>query len=603
MSTESSPPYVRRSLTLPQEGPGPPGITSGTSLSPNHIFLQQHLPPTFPHTGNSPEGQTLETSSLHPMVVLTPTTQEWRELREIRRLEGEDLESENGSDESDDSDNEGGRSFSQDHRSASLSGSEPTSRPSSLLLRIDSPSSTGFSQFAKPQLREFHSADYLGQELRHTPDPGSGADHQEDGSESPERPIFKPIIIAPSPVMQAKEQVAVSPESPTKTAVEQATNETFAQDDDAVFGFELPSYGNATLKEDSPVRFASIGRRESLHIITKPEIRPSIPRAKTKRELERERLFKDLDENIEAEGIEPKDPWNGGVQQIGMGGGLGSRPNTADAVMEGRTSGHSYNIGKTSSMPAGSKPVQQSPAQTFRPSPLHASPLTVTDGLPTPVTPSMDMHSAPQSPKHSPSFGQASQLASLRDFARTLVSPHPPHSREKTRPPTRSPSGPSTRPSTPSPPLSARSSRIRDNSRVSLVAGRVVQPFAIPSSTALPPDRVPLEKPSLQSFSAFESPSHGSGQFKSTPFPFPTFNRLDSTISLAPSIGAPSECGTPTSETAGGAGGRGIDDYVILKEAGKGAYGLVMRARVKGPKGEPVGVSHCGQIQYMHLVC
>jgi serine/threonine protein kinase len=36
-------------------------------------------------------------------------------------------------------------------------------------------------------------------------------------------------------------------------------------------------------------------------------------------------------------------------------------------------------------------------------------------------------------------------------------------------------------------------------------------------------------------------------------------------------------------------GGRGIDDYVILKEAGKGAYGLVMRAKVKGPKGEPVG--------------
>jgi len=71
----------------------------------------------------------------------------------------------------------------------------------------------------------------------------------------------------------------------------------------------------------------------------------------------------------------------------------------------------------------------------------------------------------------------------------------------------------------------------------------------------------------------------------------PSFNRLDSTISLAPSIGAPSEPTTPTSETAGGVGGRGIDDYVILKEAGKGAYGLVMRAKVKGPRGDPVGVS------------
>lgn len=46
-------------------------------------------------------------------------------------------------------------------------------------------------------------------------------------------------------------------------------------------------------------------------------------------------------------------------------------------------------------------------------------------------------------------------------------------------------------------------------------------------------------------------------------------------------------------------GGRGIDDYVILKEAGKGAYGLVMRAKLKGPKGEPVGVSSPASIPFL----
>jgi hypothetical protein len=69
----------------------------------------------------------------------------------------------------------------------------------------------------------------------------------------------------------------------------------------------------------------------------------------------------------------------------------------------------------------------------------------------------------------------------------------------------------------------------------------------------------------------------------------PGFQRFDSTISVAASTAPPSEPGTPGSETAGGLGGRGIEDYCILSEAGKGAYGLVMRAKVKGRNGEPVG--------------
>ena len=64
---------------------------------------------------------------------------------------------------------------------------------------------------------------------------------------------------------------------------------------------------------------------------------------------------------------------------------------------------------------------------------------------------------------------------------------------------------------------------------------------------------------------------------------------MDSTISIAPSTRAPSEPATPVGETAGGMGGHGIEDYVIITEAGKGAYGLVKRARQKGWHGEPIG--------------
>ncbi len=46
--------------------------------------------------------------------------------------------------------------------------------------------------------------------------------------------------------------------------------------------------------------------------------------------------------------------------------------------------------------------------------------------------------------------------------------------------------------------------------------------------------------------------------------------------------------------------GGGIDEYVILSDAGKGAYGLVVRAKIKDPSGEPVGVSSVSRDIILH---
>ena len=242
---------------------------------------------------------------------------------------------------------------------------------------------------------------------------------------------------------------------------------------------------------------------------------------------------------------------------------------------------------KRNSLPLPPKPFSVSPSQPIKSSPLHASPVVAGET----IDPSPDAsRSASPSPQPSgtttPSGGHTANLETIRDYARALSTHHSSAAAALA-------SGPK-RPRTPklsNGPTSPRSPRRRDTSRISLVAGRLVQPFTVPPSTALPPSSNELRpslsrNPSLQSFSPFRSPGLSAKGSPAAP-PFP---RLESTISFAPSTGAPSEPGTPTSETAGGVGGRGIDDYVILKEAGKGAYGLVMRAKVKGPKGEPVGV-------------
>jgi len=589
-SASASPIYLRRSLTLPQNGSVSPHMSA--SLSPNHLFLQSHLPPIFP------DGENLHPS--HPSkVILTPTTQEWRELKEIRRLEGEDVDSQEDS-----------SSSSDESRRSSVA--EPSLGESVLKAKQR-------GAFQRPGLRSTMSVDFLPREASHTPDPGSPVLTPAE-SPTPERPRFNQVLIAPSPVMPETPAVPVAPDTPSPAAI--AHPSIHLTDDNVESSPEIDQDEVIAFPDDfhRPVRFNSIGRRESLQAIRPAGSaeRPGVPRTKTKREREREKLFKELDEELEYDAQEGGGKVIG-VQEIGKGGGLGSRPGSMD-VTNFPTAPAELNLGEptvdifdkgfksvqkdvpppkspvspTKSMPPPKLPNARprhpslSPTQPLKPSPLHASPLNAGGGLPTPESPGegdTPILEKPVSTRASPPPQiQVANLETIRDYARSFVQPNPHHVHQRDS---------ENAPSPPKSPRLRQKSRRRDTNRVSLVAGRVVQPFAIPPSTSLPPPERPELKskkstPSLQSFSPFRSPAPGSMSPMPNP---PSFSRFDSTVSIAPSTGAPSECGTPTSETAGGLGGRGIDDYVILKEAGKGAYGLVMRAKVKGPRGEPVGVS------------
>ncbi|WVF69363.1 hypothetical protein IAT40_004139 [Kwoniella sp. CBS 6097] len=652
-SPHSSPIYVRRNLTLPHttNGPGPPSPGAGlsASLSPNHHFLQTHLPPTF--SSHSP-GSTSPESTLHEphhpaAMVFTPTTQEWKDLQATpewqemhgtMRKDGEMAPSFSGS--SSGSDDEAKRNSvdmgkekvresghghqhhqhhqHEHHRSSSHSNKHETPRKGTNTKR--------------PMLKSSISAEYLGPESTHTPDPGSPVLTPADADDvsgslyiNPDRPIFNPVIIAPSPIMPVADKVATALESPTRQgSISTPVTPLDSKHEDSHAGQIANIGGDSNQYEDddiiladpnadSPVRFASIGRRDSLRVVKKPGDHPPLPRTKTKRELEREKLLQLVDEELEGDHTpdEKSNGWGGNVQEIGSGLGLGStppittdvridpdipvRPNSADPVVHGKVETKNpfenhfgQQAQKSATAPTRPKAPSISPTSTFKPSPLQASPVNATSALPTPSTINSSPAETPNETSATfetpttamppPPPPQGSNLASIRDYARNFVSR------------SRHPSVEKSLAKDASPPMSPRSPRRRDTNRVSLVAGRVVQPFAIPPSTALPPPSRPTldRNISLQSFSPFRSPALSASRSPSSA-QIPQISRLDSTISIAPSTGAPSECSTPTDETAGGIGGRGIDDYVILKEAGKGAYGLVMRAKVKGPKGEPVG--------------
>ncbi|WWD18371.1 hypothetical protein CI109_102821 [Kwoniella shandongensis] len=632
-SPQSSPIFVRRNLTLPQNGPGPPtappGAGMSASLSPNHHFLQSHLPPTFPHSGSSPEASPSD-HNLPAAMVFTPTTQEWKDLQatpEWQELHHKAIG------KSSDVEHSFSGSSSEDEGRRSSEGSAH-SIMSSMLLHPEGSAGDQLHHHhshrkvsSKPSLRTAVSAEYLGAEAQHTPDPGSPIlTPADDVPGSPRRPTFNSIVIAPSPIMPVQEKVTTPLESPTK-GNDSPTLAASLDEQEAKHLDQLSNYHSGPFDDDSviadgdhdsPVRFASIGRRDSLRAVKKEGDRPVGPRTKTKRELEREKLLQMVDEELEVDqgGLGGGFGWGGGVQEIGMGLGMAPRPSVADIRIDSTdmvarpgsadpilgNSGqnkessnpfehHFAQQTKSTTLPLGpSKTTNLSPTQPFKPSPLNASPVTAAENLPTSSsantspteTPNVDTPAAtPASPAVPP---PTSVLASIRDYARTLVSQHSQDKPAKAK--------------EASPPMSPRSPRRRDTNRVSLVAGRIVQPFTIPPNTSLPPPALSIttavdkekSNPSLQSFSPFRSsPNLSTTRLPGGRVEMPSFSRLDSTISLAPSTGAPSECGTPTDETAGGIGGRGIADYVILKEAGKGAYGLVMRAKVKGPKGEPVG--------------
>jgi protein-serine/threonine kinase len=508
------------------------------------------------------------------MVILTPTTQEWRELKNMENgtVGADDLPS------SDSSDDE-----VLLHRTVSAGSEELPSSSSSSKLWAEKPD--------RPALYATRSVDFLEKETRHTPDPGSliGTPIRETSE-----PIFTSNIIAPSPAgLKSSDTLTGGNGTPATSRSKRRSLQELDEEEPVP---ELaPSEGgdSSPTPDDSPAKFASIGRRDSLRVFRKAG-QEDVPRTKSKRELERERLFKMVDEELEDVGDDKTTTY--GIQEIGRGG-LGTP--VKEAVLEERSLNTDANTRQPSTYIIRTSPTSSmsshksiSPTQPMRPSPLHASPLNAANGLPTPTTPSPAespglylVDDKPTRPVLPAPANTGERIDIMRDYARALTSHHsslsqdPPAALNKDHEAAKRGS----------PPRSPRSPRVRDMTRQSLVAGRIVQPY-LPTPGAAMPDRPGMfrQPSSLQSFSPFRSPNGP----KATPGGLmPHLGRLDSTISLAPSTGVPSECNTPSSETAGGMGGHGISDYVILKEAGKGAYGLVMRAKVKGPRGEPIGVS------------
>lgn len=774
-SPQTSPIYVRRAATLPHahNGAGPPppsanhmsvnahghhAMHPSAALSPHQAFLSSHLPPIFnPSPGSSPEygghgpgAHGLGVPPSHNMVILTPTTAEWKELKkEMSDLDR--VESSDGSGPSGSEDSEGSGSGASDgnlsgHSSpgsldgeddaagrisdagnvpehgninADRGGKDNSAQTQGLMLdQNGSPMpDLHIPPYARPTIRPTLSADFLPREASHTPDPGvssppddARSPSNEDGAFGRDRPsraslsagppVFMQKIIAPSPILPDTPSMAdVASVSPVIVNPDDADGSRGGSDGQ---GVQVAGEDDTILDEPTTIeRFSSIGRRDSLRAVSKVRL----PRTKTRRELERERLFKDLDEELEKDQDSPKafEP------VIAIGNGLGLVRDTSSGASsapvpiggdslsrdsslrsEGRAPAQTVedqhaqvaqatgaasagasegyfttgariegSLGvntaqKGAAMPGGTSRsqtdptpasvIRTSPTQPIKPSPLHASPITAlstissptdTPAIPIPMSPPATARtlsgsrkrttSRPFSRSHSRQTSVAAQEANLetiRSFARSIEHPHSPRieiSNPLASPPSMSVESGGSSPKGVSPPERRR----RDTKRVSLVAGRVVQPFMIPPSTALPPDRSPgsqspgTKKASLNSFSPFRTPAvtpstslvgnmHNlssnpgsltalsalgglSGASASVLGVKPGFQRFDSTISVAASTAPPSEPGTPGSETAGGLGGRGIEDYCILSEAGKGAYGLVMRAKVKGRNGEPVG--------------
>lgn len=579
----TSPIHVRRNLSVPPGGVGggessQSSPTSATRLSPNTRFLQQHLPPTFPNSTSlaaTPEhdiADPMAAASVPPqhMVILTPTTQEWRELKEMGRLGGEEIE--------------------DSHDSDSSSSSAPS--PSTEAPQRTPPETDG-----SPQLR----------------------------------PVFSSIVIAPSP---AQPQRSPKPEEGMKGAwvnLDKSTDLTSTASNHG--GLLTPDDDDDITLAVQPTtvrRFNSIGRRDSLVDVQRPAA-INIPRTKTKREIERERLLRLVDEEIA--GSPPSEPkghsW--GVQEIGTGGGLsradsrGSQrsrrsldsPGLAEVPPEQQPPSEIEQISQPLLPPAS---CYQSDTLPTKPSPLHADPVT-RSAIATPLSATTPQGTAsPATSDESPPLSSAppeteqERFESIRNYSRSFST-----RKSLSRPASAAPSRRNS--AEHSPPRSPRR-RERDTPRVSLVAGRIVRPLAFPPLTPMTQvssvdskdskdggeqgeaarevkedtsnasKSPPVRQGTLSSFSAFRSPApgHHSSAFP----PIPRFDSFTSNVSHASSIGAPSSTGSPHSEVVG-AGGHGIDDYVILKEAGKGAYGLVMRAKVKGSNGQPVGVG------YLHL--
>ena len=334
-----------------------------------------------------------------------------------------------------------------------------------------------------------------------------------------------------------------------------------------------------------------------------------------RKEKERERLFRLVGEDVEKNGIQkPIGGW--GIKQIGTRGGLSAlsspgnpAPDTPEITKTKTDHRPSIVESRSESAPVVDAPRRRveglHPEGKPKPAPPNRLVSTVSSigGLSMtstkPVAHPSPLHSVTSSIPNIVSPGEEDPASNSGQSTRS-------QSRAHSRSPTKTMSSPESKTASAQvEPVSPITSRRRQSQRLSSLAGRASQPFAFPA--ALPPSHPTNRKPAtglLSAFSPFTSTNGSSSKGESRPsisrestaqplLSIPhylqTADRSDSMISIAPSTRAPSEPATPLGETAGGMGGHGIDDYVIVSEAGKGAYGLVKRARQKGWDGEPMG--------------
>lgn len=686
------PPQMRRSHSgdLAEPGQSFPGssATSGFATLGN-LLARRNFSLPFPTDGHGADharqdhgshlpvraGSAAAASHLVPdvnangrLVILTPTTQEWRELGldSLKHLGGQGVGSDSGSERGKEWDRRASAVSSSigslenlkdahpDSRRASafsdgLGSGENSRRASEAGLLNERRQSLDAASNGRNRVRSdtVHSVDNLipddsiadtssstivppsAKDLMITiPPPSAGMtslmganDTDRPGTGPPSRRLSLSLHSAPplleetdifakllSEQMAQRQRQSSSPSAsagPSRRLSPSATNVNIADQDRQIDNgqekpkSQLPSPRLGSMQENAGPAF-SLSRSQSMR---EP---PTAPPHMTKREKERERLFRMVGEEIERSGF--SDSQSGrGIKQIGKGLGLD---------MPSSVGGMTNPIIRTESGPA----VMEHPQ-------VQRQDFTAPGGIsendknhliaPTPHRLKDGLHLG-----HSPLISEVRIDESTSPVSQDrTASDSSASSKPRSRAHSRAPSlaqltatsgiGPAANLSAPAP-LSPLTSRRRQSQRLSLLAGRTPLPHQFPA--VLPPS-APTgngpRKPSagLSAFSAFATMTPassaarrppltkdplGSGSVSAIPGHLKQIGRSDSTISLAPSTSAPSECGTPVGETAGGLGGGGIDDYVIQSEAGKGAYGLVRRARRKGPDGQPIGVSAFG---------
>ena len=541
-----------------------------------------------------------ETNASSRLVILTPTTQEWRELglENLRALGGEGGNTDSGSDR------ERKTSWESVDSDLVFDGFEWTGVP------------------RRPRMKTTRSVEAL---------------EMVESSEGSERPAGNALGIAAfeddphstsllsipghsavlTPIVNGKSSRSHSrrnsyPDEPQSAPPLLEEGDLFAK----LIGIQVQGAQRAAarnLEEGDGIPSSPPPSKDALGTTETPNV--SISRSQSmketgegpkRKEKERERLFRLVGEEVEKDSVgKPSGGW--GIKQFGAGGGLAAL--SPAALSRGASTGtsNSSNDGPekeaaTQGKAGRTKIGGLSPEGKTKPAPPKRLISTVSS------IGNLSMTSA--KPNIQPSPLHTVTKPPSNDVTPTGEVPLKPSSQAHSRVHSRSPTYNMTQSDAASTssqvaPVSPITSRRRQSQRLSSLAGRSPQPFAFPA--VLPPSHPTNRKSGsglLSAFSPFNATNGASKKeeerpaisrapstqpFLSIPHYLQQSDRMDSTISIAPSTRAPSEPATPVGETAGGMGGHGIEDYVIITEAGKGAYGLVKRARQKGWHGEPIG--------------